>query len=505
MRSLISAVLVLSIACTAEKTPPPPPNPGNIATAEAGWFRGDLHFHTNHSEDASRQGGDELGLALKIADSYRDPAYVAAFPEREGDGLDFVVVTDHRTDAPLSDPNFRHDHLIVVPGEEYGTDGHANVIGLKKHIPQEPQAGESQNQRHIDAMGIAHEQGALFSVNHPTQDDRWIWDMEHINSVEVWNGPWTAFFGESKLEELDKSVTDAGTENPYIRAGIAKGAGGGPNNQALWMWYGLLSRGRHVPIVGGGDRHMLVMPGLPTTYVHQTSAAPWAGRKGRELGPDGIVESLRQGHTFVSNSPHGPQVFLEAEGPDGKRLLAGSALTPGSWKIHARVTRATGGVLRLVGGPLLPGDGPVTAQPAVLNEQPLASADATVTWTWEVPATGGWLHGMVLVPRIVDPFPAELEKTRETFSKLPEGKSVGAVLNVFSAIVDADLIFAPEACDPAKWDLRLAQCVPVDRTPFATFYFPEAVIRLTNGYFENGTVTNWAMGALTSAFLVAAQ
>lgn len=500
MRPLITVLLVALAACIADPPEQPVRNPGNFATAANGWFRGDLHFHTNHSEDALRQGGDDLGPALEIADAFRDPAYIAAFPDREGDGLDFVVVTDHRTDAPLHDPDFRHDHLILVGGEEYGGSGHANIIGLKKHVPHQPQAGESEAQRHIDAIAEAHAQGALFSVNHPTQDNRWPWDMEHIDALEVWNGPWSAFFGESSLEELDSTVAGAGVENPYIRGGISRGAGGGANHQALWMWYGLLSRGRHIPLIGGSDRHMLLTAGLPTTYVRQATGEPWAGRKGRELGAEGIVESLREGGTFVSNSPHGPQVLLEAEGPGGERLPVGSALTPGTWTIHARVSRAAGGVLRLVGGPLLPGDGPVVAQAAVLHEHALDGIDVRTSWSWQVPAGGGWLHGVVLVPRLVDPFPPELEHVKQAFSKLPQGKALGSMLQVFGVLVDPALLLEPEQCSPPEWDLNLAQCVPSDRSTLATFYFPESIVRLTNTWFEDGEPTEWALGALTSAF-----
>ena len=92
----------------------------NFATAATGWLRGDLHFHTNYSEDAKKQGGDDLKAALQIADAWRDPVYLAARPQDAGNGLDFVAVTDHRTDAALHDPDFKHDHLIVLPGEEFG-------------------------------------------------------------------------------------------------------------------------------------------------------------------------------------------------------------------------------------------------------------------------------------------------------------------------------------------------------------------------------------------------
>ncbi len=63
----------------------------NPASAEAGWLRGDLHFHTNYSDDALEQGGDWMGPALDIADAYQDPAWTEAFPETARDRLHFVA------------------------------------------------------------------------------------------------------------------------------------------------------------------------------------------------------------------------------------------------------------------------------------------------------------------------------------------------------------------------------------------------------------------------------
>src|SRR4051812_21093654 len=174
---LVAVPLALT-SCTDD------PNPGNFAQAANGWVRGDLHFHSNFSEDAFKQGGDDLAAALTIADAYRDPAYIAAHPAYAGDGLDFVALTDHRTDVGIKDAAFKHDHLILLPGEEYGGGGHAGIWGLKQHITQDTQHGESQDERHRDAIREAHAQGALFSINHPCQSTRWPWTVDEVDGVE---------------------------------------------------------------------------------------------------------------------------------------------------------------------------------------------------------------------------------------------------------------------------------------------------------------------------------
>ena len=81
---------------------------------QAGWFRGDLHCHTHHS--------DAKGAPETLAKNARR------------NGLDFLAVTDHNTTSqwkyfgPSSTPD-----LIFVPGMEITTArGHANIFGLSE-------------------------------------------------------------------------------------------------------------------------------------------------------------------------------------------------------------------------------------------------------------------------------------------------------------------------------------------------------------------------------------
>lgn len=496
--------IVLALAAGGGVTCVSPPKDGQVATVADGWYRGDLHFHTNYSDDAKRQGGDDLALALRIADSYRDPQYLAAFPERAGSALDFVAVTDHRTDAALSDPAFRHDHLIVIPGEEYGGSGHAIIAGLKQHVPHDPQAGETPAERHVAAVAEAHAQGAVFSINHPTQENAWTWPVETVDAVEVWNAPWTAFWSELTEAGLDDQVAGrGGEENPYIRAAVRQ-QGVGPNHQAMWLWYGMLTRGLHPAAVGGGDRHMIVMPGLPTTYVRRPDAPAFADRRGRELGPDGIVEGIRAGGTFVSRGPHAAQVVLEAEGPDGKRHPLGSELAgPGPFRIHVKVGRAAGGLLRLVGGAIVAGTGPVTPEPQVLLEMQVPTAFFETAWSWAPPAGGGWLHAIVFEPRVAGPLDPPMQQAGEALSTLPEGRAgmVTSMLNAMGPLLDTDPLFDGAKCVPAEWEEWPAWCVPVDLETLGTFYLPDQLERFLNTVFVDGRPTEWAMGALTSAFV----
>src|ERR1700739_1522293 len=68
----------------------------------AGWYRGDLHLHTVHSD-----GQYEVSQLITVA---------------HAGGLDFIVSTDHNTcSANGAWPAFRADPLLVIPGEEVTT------------------------------------------------------------------------------------------------------------------------------------------------------------------------------------------------------------------------------------------------------------------------------------------------------------------------------------------------------------------------------------------------
>ncbi len=474
----------------------------NFAVAAAGWYRGDLHYHTNYSEDAKKQGGDDLGVCLEIADAFRHPAYTTRHPELAGNGLDYIAITDHRTDAAFADPDFKHDHLIVLPGEEFGGSGHAGMWGIEHHITHEPIAGESENERRNDAIAEAHAQGALMSPNHPAQDNPWVWDTPDIDAIEVWNGPWTGFYQAVSLEKLEERIASAGVENPYIRDAVTV-RGGGANASAVRFWQGHLTAGVHVPIVGGSDRHMLLSAALPATYIQKPQAAAFADLNGKALGVEGILAGISEGSTFVSRSPVGPQINLSAEDGDGKSYRMGAELPgPASYLIRIRVSRAEGGRVRLIAGPLRAAvDGRFSPEPSIVFDEPVTAALVEGSYTWEVPAEGGWLHAVVLEPLSVGPLPPEGQAILEQFSVPAEGNPLVVMGGALLPLADSDLVLHPEDCDPDQWTPWMLQCMTVDVTPLPTFYMPDGIERLLNIYFEDGAATEWSMGAISSAFL----
>lgn len=471
----------------------------NFAVAAAGWYRGDLHYHTTHSDDAADQGGDDMKGALAVADAFRHPDFIKHNPGLAGNGLDYIAVTDHRTDLVLKDPEFKHPHLILVAGEEFGGAGHAGIWGFQKHIPHDPLNGEPGNTRIQNAVNEAHAQGALFSINHPTQDNIWAWDVNGVDGIEVWNGPWMAFYGPSNEAGVAARAKSVGAENPFIRQAVVTGASGGSNHQALKFWQYHLSDGRHVAPVGGGDRHMLLPGGLPTTYVHAPAEAT---QTGKALGPQGILEGIRRRSTFVSRSPFAAQVDLSAIDSTGKLFPMGAQLIAGqNYTLKMTVTRAKGGLLRLYSAPLGKTAAGKWPEAQVVLEAPIAADRVQGEWLWQVPAGGAWLHALVLEPVGADQVPKELTKLLDIFTKIPEGKSITDMIKVFASIVDPAVLMYPEDCDPAKWQPWMGQCMTADTVPMTTYYMPEGLGKLMSWWFEDGKPTSWTLGAISSAFM----
>jgi hypothetical protein len=216
----------------------------------SGWYRGELHCHTVHSDGDSHP--QELINKAKAL------------------GLDFLAITDHNSISHLAalaqiDPG----DLVLIPGCEVTSyKGHWNIWGLETWIDFRTLTPDLMQ----DAIQRAVELGYLTSCNHPRQHGPdWIFkDLTGQHCMEVWNGPWQIF-----------------------------------NSDALAYWESRLRRGERLTAVGGSDAHFLHRPhiaqiGTPTTWIfcrEQPTAAH-------------LLAAIRAGHVFISDAPDGPQIFL---------------------------------------------------------------------------------------------------------------------------------------------------------------------------------------------------
>jgi PHP domain-containing protein len=233
-------------------------DPDPLPEARPGWLRGDLHCHTLYSD----------------GDSW-PPEMLNAAAEA---GLDFLGVTDHNNVGhQLAYGPGGNGLPIVLPGVEVTTyGGHWNAWGTDRWWEfREPESTAVER-----TMRAAAESGAVVSVCHPKPvGPPWEYAMDGgFHAVEVWNGPW-----------------------PQL------------NTAALAYWEQLLQRGTRCAAVGGSDTHYLKRGNAPLRH-QDTLGTPttWVHVDGRPT-VSAILDALREGRSFVSQSPRGPQLYLEQD------------------------------------------------------------------------------------------------------------------------------------------------------------------------------------------------
>jgi predicted metal-dependent phosphoesterase TrpH len=235
-----------------------PEPPDDLPAALPGWYRGDLHAHT------------------VLSDGRAYPAQVAAAACAAG--LDFYGITDHnRAQSPVGMVPMGSDWPVFVPGVEVTTyAGHFNVWGTDRWYDfREPTAKGLQR-----AVDEAVADGGFVSINHPKPFGP-PWENPEVTGfagLEVWNGWW------NKLNSVSTRV-----------------------------WDERLRKGERLTPLGGSDMHRLYGPttddnpfvpavlGYPTTWIRTTST----------LTADSILQALRNGEVFISESPSGPKLEFD--------------------------------------------------------------------------------------------------------------------------------------------------------------------------------------------------
>jgi len=255
------------------------------------WVKGDLHCHTIHSD-----GENSVEEIVRHAVSL---------------GLDYLAVTDHNTTTHHQEMDrLSHLPITLIPGEEITTYfGHANTWGLREWVDFRCADDDSirRVQRHV------LERGGLISINHAKcVGPPWLFDAwEGYPAMEVWQAPWRFF-----------------------------------NWESLERWDSLLRHGQRVTAVGGSDTHSIppARPrhphGLaePTTWVY-------AGDGG---SVEGVLDGIRKGHVFITDSPRGPHLKLLAdEDGDGtfEKMMGDTVAAPEGRRVNFRV-EVHGGVDR---------------------------------------------------------------------------------------------------------------------------------------------------------------
>jgi len=240
--------------------------------AGAGWYKGDLHCHTFHSD--ARGAPETLHAAARQA------------------GLDFLAVADHNTITqrryfhPQSSPE-----LVFVRAMEVTTaEGHANVYGVDEWI-------DFRMTRPADAHTLAqlvHDKGGLLSINHDKPSIPWDYELPDADCQEVWQSTWLAW-----------------------------------NWVSLERWQERLVAGRRLSAIGGSDFHQpeTLQPEGPLVLARPTTVLFLP-----ELSEDAVLAAMRAGHGYVTESPTGPHLEIRA----GATVMGGTAADIGALDIETR-------------------------------------------------------------------------------------------------------------------------------------------------------------------------
>jgi hypothetical protein len=302
----------------------PDPAPERAAGRGRGWYRGDLHTHTVHSD--GRRTPAELAAAARAA------------------GLDFIASTEHNTSsANLGWGAHAGPDLLVIDGQEVTTrDGHWLAVGLGPGPVVDWRYRASDGAIGPVLAGL-HERGGLAVAAHPfcpLPGCGWAFGYQGLDAVEVWNGPWTPD-DEATLAAWDRMLAAGGGRFlPAVAGSDAHGEGdrvGRPHNVVLAE--GLDRRSILDALAGGrcwlagsagvelgleaaaagrsagiGER-LDVPAGQEVTVSLQVRGA--AGALARLCGPGGPVLEARLGaghrETVVWRTTAGPGAWVRAE------------------------------------------------------------------------------------------------------------------------------------------------------------------------------------------------
>lgn len=320
---------------------------GPILKSEAGWYVGDLHAHTLHS--------DAFGCVDPGTTGSRGCQPWEVVEAARARRLDFLAVTDHNTTSHHADLATLQESLtslLLLRGQELTTfHGHANVYGTSRPIDFRLGFHGRSIRDVLDDVDHEH---ALLSINHPGREtgDRCTgcgWDAPET--------PW------DRVEAME-----------VINGGVIEGKTAG-----LPFWYARLNEGHRITAIGGSDDHAARSAqgriGSPATVVYA-----------RELSEAALLEGIRSGRVFIrTRGPEGPAIDLTASTESATVRMGDSVYLPAigtAVRLDVKVKAGAGQQLQVV------------RQGVVVDTRPIESADqqlsVTVTMT-----PGQWVHAVL--------------------------------------------------------------------------------------------------------------
>ncbi len=241
------------------------PNPAQSTINEIpGWYHGDLHMHTLHSD--GKRTAQEL------------------VEEAHAKKLDFIISTEHNTNsANLSWGKYNSKHLLIINGVEVTSTkfGHWNAIGLTgdnyidwRYAPEEGWI--------IKMVEKVHQDNGLAIINHPfyniQRTNNFKYDDNLFDGVEVWNGNWNLL-----------------------------------NNLAVEWWGERLIAGHRLIAIGASDTH--VIEGSPNNL-----GTPQSVVYAESLSKDDLIKGIKNGKVYI-RANDSIKIVFEARSGNEKAML----------------------------------------------------------------------------------------------------------------------------------------------------------------------------------------
>jgi hypothetical protein len=265
--------------------------PGSTNPRGPGWFRGDLHGHTIHSD-----GSWDVDGLVQFARDHQ---------------LDFVTLTDHNTVSALAAMDgYAADDLLTMGGFEFTTFyGHALALGVRDLIDWRV---DSDQRTMTDIFREVEAAGGLFVIAHPMCPGDPVctgcqWEYADImpgpaRVVEVWNEHWAS-----------------GSNNPG----------------SLQLWYDWLNKGHRLAATVGTDIHGPSDRDYGYNVVYAEA-----------LTEQAILDAVRRGHLYLSS---GPQLALTGTSDAGESAMMGDSMHSEDCAIHLEWSNCrSGDVIRLI-------------------------------------------------------------------------------------------------------------------------------------------------------------
>ena len=205
------------------------------------------------------------------------------------EGVDVAMATDHNIVMdyfPVLEKLGLEDQLTTIIGNEVTVRGliHYNTYPLTYRSDEDKNGAILALPGKVTPLFEASRQkdpGVLIQVNHPRAGT-----IGYFNNLQLEEET-----AASAINSFDISFDVLESLNgPYAYSS---------NSVAIQDWLNLLNRGYYKPLVGSSDSHSIDRgePGYSRTYVY------YKGGKGKDLDTRAVIDAIKKGHSFASNSP----------------------------------------------------------------------------------------------------------------------------------------------------------------------------------------------------------